>query len=116
MPSEKIKRLVFERDSGICWHCGTDEGTTVHHRLNRGAGGDRTKEKTADRLSNLLTLCTYYNGIIESDLTHAREARERGIKLRMGMITTHTPVTNYDGSQWLLDDFGKAWELDTLDD
>ncbi len=112
MPSENIKRVIFARDGGVCWHCGTDEGTTIHHRTNRGSGGDRTKDKTADRPSNLLTLCTYYNGIIESDLTYAREARERGIKLRRYQLATITPVTLYDGSRWILGDLGQRWPVE----
>lgn len=108
MTSQKIRDVIYNRDAGECWHCGTTEGLTIHHRANRGMGGQ--KKELADRPSNLILLCTWYNVAIESDLTHAREARERGIKLRRGFDSLTTPVRRYDGSEWYLTDVGTKIE------
>jgi len=110
MPSQYIKKLIFERDEGICWHCGSDQ-TTIHHRRNRGAGGDRTRSKVADRPSNLLTICPQFNGLMESDVNAYKLALEKGWKLRMGQFSTHTPVYKYDGTWWYLTDMGKAIQI-----
>ena len=78
MKPSLLKKLRA-RDS-YCWHCGDDriEELAPHHRLNRKAGG----RKSLDRLDNLLLVCPVYNGLIESDATEARKARELGYKLR----------------------------------
>jgi len=110
MPSKYITKVIEERDKGICWHCGTDQ-TVVHHRANRKMGGDRTKAKVADRPSNLLTICPEYNFLMESDLNVIREAREKGWKLRMGQMSTDTPVYRFDGTWWWLTDLGKAFRI-----
>ena len=110
MPSERIKMIIWNRDGGICWHCGTDR-TTIHHRSNRGSGGDRTKEKVKDRPSNLLTICPEYNFLMESDINAIRNAREKGWKLRMGELPPFTPVYRYDGSWWWLTDHGTMFRV-----
>jgi len=108
MPSERIKTIIWNRDQGVCWHCGTNQ-TTIHHRANRRMGGDKTKQKVADRPSNLLTICPEYNSLMESDVNVVREARERGWKLRMGENPSLTPVYRFDGTWWTLTDLGKMF-------
>jgi len=110
MPSERGKRLIFKRDSGVCWHCGSTE-TTIHHRRNRGSGGDKTRSKVADRPSNLLTICPQFNSLMESDVNAYKLALEKGWKLRMGQLSTHTPVYNFDGTWWYLTDHGTAFQI-----
>jgi len=106
MPSERIRKLIWERDGGICWHCGTDV-TTIHHRANRRMGGDKTKQKTADRPSNLLTICPEFNSLMESDINAIKLARDKGWKLRMGELPDRTPVYRYDGTWWIITDLAK---------
>jgi len=72
-------------------------------------GGDKTKQKIADRPSNLLTICPEYNSLMESDVNVVREARERGWKLRMGENPSLTPVYRFDGTWWTLTDLGKMF-------
>lgn len=112
MPSERIKGLIRLRDEGICWHCGSDVDTTIHHRQNRGMGGDKTHDKVGDRPSNLLTICQHYNFLMESDVNALREAKQNGWKLSRGEISHTTPVKKYDGTWWLLTDFGKLFQLE----
>jgi len=112
MPSKYLKNLIERRDGGVCWHCGTDVDTTIHHRLNRGMGGDKTADKVADRPSNLLTICQHFNFLMESDLDAAREAKDKGLKLRRGNLTTDAPVQYYDGSWWILTDHGTKIQLE----
>ena len=109
MPSETIKKIILARDEGICWHCGTDV-VTIHHRMNRKMGGDRTKAKVADRPSNLITMCPEFNFLMESDVNALRLAKDKGWKLRMGEMSTHTPVWRFDGTWWILSDKGKKFQ------
>lgn len=110
MPSKYITNIIWERDLGVCWHCGSQE-TTIHHRKNRAMGGDRTKGKTADRPANLLTMCPEHNSLMESDLDAVKEARANGWKLRMGEIPTHVPVLRFDGIWYWLTDFGGVYAV-----
>ena len=112
MPSERIKGLIRRRDEGICWHCGTDVDTTIHHRRNRGMGGDKTHNQVSDRPSNLLTICQHYNFLMESDINAIREARDNGWKLRMGELSLYTSVKRFDGTWWRLNDFGQAFPME----
>ena len=111
MPSEGIKKIILARDGGLCWHCGSDQ-TTIHHRLNKKMGGDKTKAKVADRPSNLLTICPEFNGLMESNLDALRLAKDKGWKLRMGELSTHTPVWRFDGTWWILTDTGKKFQME----
>jgi hypothetical protein len=74
------KRKIFERDNWLCAFCGvvyTDGQLVVHHRGNRGMGGS----KKANETSNLLSLCSLCNGVIEASSSAAKKARKYGIKL-----------------------------------
>jgi len=109
MPSRHIKNLIERRDSGICWHCGTDQ-TTIHHRKNRGMGGQ--KSSISDRPSNLLTICPEFNGAMESDVNAYRLATEMGWKLRTGEMPYDIPVYRYDDTWWIIDDHGSKFQLE----
>lgn len=110
MPSERIKGLIRRRDEGVCWHCGTDSDTTIHHRQNRGMGGK--KAELADRPSNLLTICQHFNFLMEADADAAREAREKGLKLKQSQNSLYAQVVRFDGTIWMLDDQGQAHQLE----
>ena len=78
-----LYRKLFDRDQGCVWHgAGCDPVTLVpQHRGGRGIGGDKSRDKERDRLSNLVVLCSELNGLIETDPELASEARKRGIKI-----------------------------------
>lgn len=97
-PKEFQKYL--DRDGG-CLHCGEREAVAPHHRANRGMGGSKVR----DVPSNIMVLCSYMNGLIESSAIMAGHARMAGWKLFQGEQPSQTPV--YDamtGTWWLLDD------------
>jgi hypothetical protein len=62
-----------------CPHCGEDrpEYLVIQHRKNRGMGSS----KLLDRLDNLIMICSYYNGAMESNGVVAENARRYGHKL-----------------------------------
>lgn len=98
-------KLIFERDQWTCQLCGmtlTDGSLVPHHRANRGMGGN----PTADKPSNVLSLCSLCNGVIEADPEKAQEARKRGVKVsKYDTHRTHElPVMGYMNGQtdWLL--------------
>lgn len=103
----RLRSLVWKRDGGQCWHCGTEENLTVHHRVNRGMGGS----KLLDRASNLLLICSEFNVSMESYLPDAREARNRGIKISREATPMTVPVVRFDSREFLLDDTGKLYEV-----
>lgn len=89
----------LSRDNG-CIHCGEVEAAVPHHRVNRGMGGS----KLLDRPSNIIVLCSYINGLLESDAKWAERARTLGWKLPswQGM---DTPVWYMTLGRWVeLDD------------
>ena len=94
----------LDRDFGRCVHCGLDDDTLVpQHRKNRGFGG--SKERNAP--SNIITLCSAYNGRIEADAKAAKFAREMGWKLDSWDDPAEVPFYS-EGQWWLLtDDFGR---------
>lgn len=103
----KLRKLIQARDEA-CWHCGREDNLVPHHRANRGAGGSPSQ----DRMSNLLLICAEYNVSMESYLPHAREARDRGIKISRYDSPIHTPVRRFDNRVFLLDDYGKLHEIE----
>jgi len=105
---ESIKKRIYKRDEGICWHCGTTENTTIHHRANRGMGGS----KLLDRASNLITMCVLHNGLMESDVNIFREAKEMGWKISRHSMPYSMPVRNHIGQWYLLGDMYEKWEID----
>lgn len=95
----------LERD-GHCLHCGELEALSPNHRASRGMGGSKKR----DVPSNIVVLCSIFNGLIESDVKAARKAHTYGWKLANWENPLAVPV--YDavwGQWWLLDDgFGRV--------
>jgi 5-methylcytosine-specific restriction endonuclease McrA len=102
----RLRKLVMLRDQS-CWHCGTEANLVLHHRSNRGSGGS----KLLDRASNLIAICSEFNVSMESYLPDAREARNRGIKISRYDIPSQVPIKRFDSREFVLDDFGKVFEL-----
>ena len=101
-----------------CLHCGLeDETLVVQHRINRGMGGAGANSKR-NKPSNLLVLCSAFNGLIESDPDAAQEARARGYKLESWQDPLMQPVWDSLRSKWLFldDSYGsfEAYEWDEL--
>lgn len=96
-PKEFAKYL--KRD-GECVHCGLDDDSLIpQHRANRGAGGSKKR----DVPSNIIVLCSAYNGLIESDAEAARFAKEFGYKLESWEDPKRVPFYSR-GKWWILDD------------
>ncbi len=92
------------RDQHCVWHgpsCDPDL-LVPQHRSGRGMGGSRVK----NRLSNGVALCSFVNGLIESDAALAEEARRRGIKISLHADPVMIPVEYPDGDPYWLDDEG----------
>lgn len=85
------------RDGG-CLHCGETEAVAPNHRANRGMGGSKTR----DVPSNIIVLCSVYNGLIESNAAAAREAKFRGWKLESWQDPTTEPVFDTQKNEWVL--------------
>ena len=93
----------------MCWHCVSDEGLTIHHRINRGMGGN--KSKSLDAPSNLVLMCVQHNGLMESDFMTAREARDKGWKVSRHSSALDAPIVDYIGRWWYLGDKFEKWEI-----
>jgi hypothetical protein len=93
-----------ERD-GYCLHCGETEAVSPNHRANRGMGGF----KAGDVPSNLVLLCSVFNGLIESSPKAADLARANGWKLSRYENPAEIPVRDtLTGELFLLNDsFGR---------
>lgn len=103
--TRKQWELIKARDGGCVWHgLGCDSDTWVpQHRAGRGMGGS----KSANRLSNGVVLCSWVNGLLESDAHVAEVARRRGIKVSFWADPELIPVVYSDGATWLLTDDGE---------
>lgn len=106
--NEKFRKRIYERDHGRCWHCGTDENVTIHHRINRGMGGS----KLLDMPSNLVVMCAAFNQAMESDLRAHKLAKEKGWKVSRHSRVSDVPIWDFLGNQCLLDDAFRVWRLD----
>ena len=78
MKAKEFDRFIY-RDFG-CIHCGEVETVSPHHRLNRGMGGSKLRDNSA----NIIVLCSWLNNALESDPKIAEKARNLGWKLRPG--------------------------------
>ncbi len=85
---KKTLALLRARDPH-CVHCGATDDLIPHHRVNRGLGG--SKSERLNSLSNLLMVCAFYNGEMESTSEVAIAARGWGHKLP-SWGDTNTPV------------------------
>lgn len=96
--------VKFLNRDKACVHCGTTDGTLVpNHRMNRGMGGSKER----NRPSNIVVLCSAFNGLIEANASAAALAIKHGIKLQSWQDPLSTPVWYASESAWfLLDDEG----------
>lgn len=78
MTPKQFSKFVT-RDRG-CVHCGELEAISPHHRLNRGMGGSKLRDKPA----NIIVLCSWINNALEADSEIAEAGRQLGWKLRSG--------------------------------
>jgi len=92
----------FLKRDGHCLHCGATDDTLIpQHRRNRGMGGSKSRSKP----SNVIVLCSYFNGLIESHSEASVTAQRYGWKLRPGQKPETTPVyDSWSGEWYLLDD------------
>lgn len=95
----------LNRDGG-CVHCGETEAVAPHHRANRGMGGSKVR----DVPSNIVVLCSWMNGRIESHAKLAHQAHLVGWKLWQGEDPATTPLWDANVSNWVLldDKFGRT--------
>ena len=103
-PKEFAKYLA--RDL-YCPHCGRDEDLIPQHRANRGMGGSKARHTP----SNIIVLCSIYNGLIESDARYADDARRYGYKLLSHESSTYQPIYDACVDRWFRidDEFGREW-------
>jgi hypothetical protein len=106
MKNSDVKKLR-NRDT-YCWHCGTNDGLVIHHRMNRGMGGS----KHLDKLSNLIMVCYQFNGAMESDSAVATWARDLGMKLSKYDTTAHPVFDNAQKVWFTLDEQGNKTETE----
>jgi hypothetical protein len=102
---KEFKRLLA-RDR-YCLHCGLDDETLIpQHRINRQMGG-AGKHSKRNKPSNLIVLCSAFNGLIESDAESALKALQGGYKLESWQDPLLVPVWDSVRSVWVLldDDF-----------
>lgn len=104
MTPKEFKRLVA-RDS-YCLHCGEEEAIAPNHRANRGMGG---KNARAERPSNLVVICSWLNGQIESSAFFRDLALEHGWKIESWQDPATVPVFDACRGEWYLlnDDYGR---------
>lgn len=104
-----VKKTVTKREfqkylarDKHCLHCGLDDDTLIpQHRRNRGMGGSQSRSKP----SNVIVLCSQFNGLIEASEVASRAAQKYGWKLREGQDAIDSPVfDSWMGVWWLLDD------------
>lgn len=96
MKPKDFARLV-DRD-GYCLHCGETEAIAPNHRANRGMGGSKLR----DVPSNLVVLCSIFNGLIESDSRAASLANRYGWKLSSWDSPLEVPVYDARTGTWYL--------------
>lgn len=104
MTPKQFQRFL-DRDK-CCLHCGTDTTLIPQHRIGRGMGGSKLR----DTPSNIIVLCSWFNGLIEADADAAMLARRNGWKLNSWDSPKETPVFDNSLDKWfILDDlFGRT--------
>lgn len=95
-PKEFQKYLERDRH---CWHCGMEEDLIPHHRMNRGAGGKNSK---ANQSSNIIVMCAYINGLMESDWRWANTARQYGWKISSYQNSEEIPIFDFSSGKWFV--------------
>lgn len=100
--SQRVRTLVYERDGGVCVHCGLPFMLTIQHRANRGMGGSKSRDHPA----NLITMCATSNTRLEADAEFADVGRRNGWKLSSWEDPTTQPVRYPDGLFYTLTNEG----------
>ena len=95
----------LDRDGG-CVHCGITDSVAPHHRANRGMGGSKKR----DVPSNIVVVCSWLNGAMESNAGIAHKAHFHGWKLWAGENPLDVPVWDAVRREWVLlgDDFSRT--------
>jgi 5-methylcytosine-specific restriction endonuclease McrA len=100
MIPKKKRDIIIARDGERCVACGAVWQLTIHHRINRGAGGS----KLFDEFQHLLTVCNPCNVSFESSAEVAEMARSLGYKLSRNanpaVDATQVPVYYQYLSTW----------------
>ena len=111
MNGKQFQRYL-DRDGG-CVHCGDVETAVPHHRLNRGMGGSKVR----DVPSNIISMCSHFNGQMESNAVAAAYAVRNGWKLRSGDNPSTTPFWHARRRVWLILDnnYGYREETNAID-
>ena len=91
----------LDRDKG-CLHCGEREAVSPQHRANRGMGGSKQR----DVPSNIIVLCSFMNGAIESNPRLQTLARTYGWKLSSWDDPIEASVYDTQTGKWFLLDDG----------
>lgn len=106
---------IQQREGNICAMSGAlvagrrlprHPSATANHRLNRGMGGDPSRNGT----DNGCAICIDCNGLIEHDPEYAAAARHRGVKLTEGDRPELVPLWCVFYAQWV-QLIGDAMEL-----
>lgn len=96
MNAKQFQRYL-DRDKG-CVHCGDVETAVPHHRINRGMGGSKSR----DVPSNIIAMCSYMNGQMESNSISAGYAKRKGWKLESWEKPDETPLYNANLGEWVM--------------
>lgn len=104
-----IRKRVYERDQGVCWHCGGSDNLTIQHRANRGMGGSKTKDNAA----NLILLCWFVNFEMEASDVKARIAEKAGWKVSKYADPATIAIWHHPSQRWLL--LNDAWERSIIE-
>lgn len=97
------KRLkIYDRDEWRCCSCGITDNHTLQHRVNKGMGGDKTKDKVKDNPSNLVTMCNQCNTALEFDVDFRRTGISMGWKVLQGRDPSQIPCWFSWAMEWRL--------------
>lgn len=96
MRPREFARYLARDLSCVCGCTGREDTLIPHHRANRGHGGS----KLLDRPSNILTLCSHTNGLLESDPVWAATARDLGWKLARWQTPEEAPFYDRGTGEW----------------
>jgi len=103
MTAKQFRRYL-DRDQS-CWHCGEVEAVAPHHRVNRGMGGSKAREKP----SNTIVMCSSFNQLMESETGAMLAGMQFGWKLPAYAAPESEPVYNMNDGRWYVldNDYGK---------
>ena len=91
----------LDRDGARCMHCGATAGLVPQHRIGRGMGGSALGDPASRHApSNVIVLCSHYNGLIESNAEHAAVALRAGWKLHTWQEPLIEPVYDKAAEAW----------------